>query len=93
MNIMNFSSYEDFILYRLELVSDIYEIEKLIKKKKENICLEYDFLERKDRIKFGDDSKHNYWVNSKNIYLKEWEKSLRDNINIDDLKSILDEVN
>ena len=32
-------------------------------------------------------------MNSKNIYLKEWEKSLRDNINIDDLKSILDEVN
>ena len=37
MNIMNFSSYEHFILYRIELVRYIYEIEKFIKKQNENI--------------------------------------------------------
>ena len=91
MDICLFNSYKDLLFYRMELVGNIYEMEKLIKKKKEDIQLECDFLERKDRIKFGDD--YPSWENSKNSYVEEWERSFKDNIGIYDLKGSLDEVN
>lgn len=91
MDICIFNSYKDLLFYRMELVGNIYEMEKFIQKKKEDILLEYDFLERTDRIKYGDDS--HSWEKSKNGYVGEWERSFKDNIGFYDLKGALDEVN
>lgn len=93
MDIYNFNSYKYLINYRMEIVSKIYELEKIMRKKKENIELEFDFLKRKDRIKLGNDSRNDYWKNVGNKYINIWYDSLCNNIGISYLKSELDKIN